>query len=389
MSEADEDFEFQLQQEAIEAAAKESSEKKEGTITTNPSVYIDPNDGTEFEWDPMRKAWFPKINDDFIARYQASYGNYVDVNKEEKREDSKLNETISNQPEPDEFGKQTKSKPSTSSANQQDLIKRSQSEQKDSEWFEVNDEHNTNVYVSNLPMDITEEEFVELMKKCGLIMKDERNQLKIKLYRDETGMPKGDGRCCYIKIESVDLALNILDGYLFRDHTIKVERAKFSLKGTYDPTRKPKRKKNNKKDKEKQKKRMEKLFDWRPEKLPTERPKNEKVVVIKNMFDPKMFEDDPKLILEYRSDLREECEEKCGSVRKVEIYDLHPDGVATIAFNEFDDSDKCIELMNGRFFAGRKLDAQHWDGKTKFKMEESEKEVEKRIEQWEKFLEQE
>lgn len=202
-------------------------------------------------------------------------------------------------------------------------------------------------------------------------------------------MPKGDGRCCYIKIESVDLALNILDGYLFRDHTIKVERAKFSLKGTYDPTRKPKRKKNNKKDKEKQKKRMEKLFDWRPEKLPTERPKNEKVVVIKNMFDPKMFEDDPKLILEYRSDLREECEEKCGSVRKVEIYDLHPDGVATIAFNEFDDSDKCIELMNGRFFAGRKLDAQHWDGKTKFKMEESEKEVEKRIEQWEKFLEQE
>lgn len=201
-------------------------------------------------------------------------------------------------------------------------------------------------------------------------------------------MPKGDGRCCYIKLESVDLALNILDGYLFRDHTIKVERAKFSLKGEFDPSKKPKKKKSNKKDKEKQKKRMEKLFDWRPDKLKGERGKNEKVVIIKNMFDPKMFETDPKMILEYRSDLREECEEKCGSVKKVEIYDLHPEGVAAITFNEFEDADKCIELMNGRFFAGRRLDAAHWDGKTKYKVQETEEEVEKRMAKWDKFLEQ-
>ena len=182
-----------------------------------------------------------------------------------------------------------------------------------------------------------------------------RNQLKIKLYRDDLGMPKGDGRCCYIKLESVQLALEILDGYLFRDHTIKVERAKFSLKGQYDPSKKPKKKKSNKRDKEKQKKRMEKLFDWRPDKLAGERAKNEKVVVISNMFDPKMFESDPKLILEYRSDLREECEAKCGSVRKVDIFDLHPDGVAMVSFNEFEDAEKCIELMDGRFFAGRRI----------------------------------
>lgn len=216
-----------------------------------------------------------------------------------------------------------------------------------------------------------------------------RNQLKIKLYRDQYGMPKGDGRCCYIKLESVDLALSILDGYVFRDHTIKVERAKFSLKGEFDPTKKPKKKKSNKRDKEKQKKRMEKLFDWRPDKLKGQREKNEKVIIIKNMFDPKMFETDPKMILEYRSDLREECEEKCGSVKKVEIYDLHPEGVAAITFNEFEDADKCIELMNGRFFAGRRLDAAHWDGKTKYKVQETEEEVEKRMAKWDEFLEQE
>lgn len=34
------------------------------------------------------------------------------------------------------------------------------------------------------------------------------------------------------------------------------------------------------------------LFDWRPEKKlePATRPKNEKVVVLKNMFSPKEFE---------------------------------------------------------------------------------------------------
>lgn len=202
-------------------------------------------------------------------------------------------------------------------------------------------------------------------------------------------MPKGDGRCCYIKLESVNLALDILDGYQFRDHTIKVERAKFSLKGDFDPTKKPKKKKANKRDKEKQKKRMEKLFDWRPDKLKGEKGKNEKVVIIKNMFDPKIFETDPKMILEYRSDLREECEEKCGPVKKVEVYDLHPDGVSAITFNEFEDANKCIELMNGRFFAGRRLDAAHWDGTTKYKVKETEEEVEKRIANWDKFLEEE
>lgn len=86
-------------------------------------------------------------------------------------------------------------------------------------------------------------------------MKDDRNQLKMKLYRDLDGNLKGDGRCCYIKVESVGLALNILDGYNFNGNTIRVERAKFALKGEYDPSKKPKR---QKKDKERMKKKIEK-----------------------------------------------------------------------------------------------------------------------------------
>lgn len=107
------------------------------------------------------------------------------------------------------------------------------------------------------------------------------------------------------------------------------------------------------------------------------------------MFDPKEFENDPRLILDYKNDLRDECSEKCGEVKKVEIYDLHPEGVAAVTFNEFEDADKCVSLMNGRWFAGRQLSAASWDGRTKFKIEETEEEIEARMKKWDDYLEKE
>lgn len=40
-------------------------------------------------------------------------------------------------------------------------------------WFDMDEEKNRNVYVSGLPLDITMEEFVEMMTKCGIVMEDE------------------------------------------------------------------------------------------------------------------------------------------------------------------------------------------------------------------------
>lgn len=37
------------------------------------------------------------------------------------------------------------------------------------------------------------------------------------------------------KPESVKLCLQLLDGSTYKDHKIKVEKAKFEMKGTYDP----------------------------------------------------------------------------------------------------------------------------------------------------------
>lgn len=70
-------------------------------------------------------------------------------------------------------------------------------------------------------------------------MKDPRtNKPKVKFYKDEQGNLKGDATCCYIKKESVELALQILDGWDLNGHKVRVERAKYELKGEFDPAKK-------------------------------------------------------------------------------------------------------------------------------------------------------
>ncbi|RWS10083.1 HIV Tat-specific factor 1-like protein [Dinothrombium tinctorium] len=383
----DDDFERQLRLEAEERLKKQSAASS--AETSNPAVYTDPNDGTIYEWDYERKAWFPKLDDLFIAKYQENYA----FNQQETQQSVVPNSNHSSSVPSPITAPTSKQQESTEdheiakSGKNKRKATSGENSRKANEvgWFEVDDEHNTNVYVSNLPLDITEEEFVEVMKKCGLLMKDDSGNFKVKLYRDSEGNLKGDALCTYIKVESVDLALQILDGYDVRGKKIKVERAKFTLKGEYDPNKKPKR---AKKDKQKMKKRIEKLFDWRPDKLPSERSKCEKTIIIKNMFDVAEFLKDPKLILDYKDDLKEECTEKCGEVKKVEIYDRNPEGVASVTFENFDSADLCVSLMNGRFFAGRQLSAAHWDGKTKYQTKETEEEAEERIKQWDQYLEQ-
>ncbi|XP_022906247.2 17S U2 SnRNP complex component HTATSF1 [Onthophagus taurus] len=329
-------------------------------------TYTD-NDGTKFFWDKEKNAWFPKINDDFMAKYQMSYG-FVDNTSTEKSKEIEI--------------KESKEEIKLEVENHKG-VKRKASEPS---WFTLDDEQNTKVYVSNLPLDTTEEEFVDLMQKYGLIMRDTiTHKMKIKMYKESgTDLFKGDALCTYIRVESVDLALKLLDGSMFKDKKIKVERAQFQLKGEYDPKLKPKTKKR--KEKQKLKRMQEKLFDWRPEKPIGERAKHEKVVIIKNLFEPKLFDEDVGLILEFQQDLREEAS-KCGEVRKVMLYDRHPGGVAQINMKEPEEADAVVLLLNNRWFGKRKLTAEIWDGKTKYKIAETEAEISERIDNWDKYLE--
>ncbi|XP_063984049.1 17S U2 SnRNP complex component HTATSF1 [Diachasmimorpha longicaudata] len=331
-------------------------------------TYTDPSDGSVYMWDREKNAWFPKIDDDFMARYQMSYG-FTDPN---------AHPPSLPVAKPDEKSKKEAEKE----------LKKIEAKRKAAEpptWFEVDEAHNTAIYISGLPLDITMDELIELVGKCGLVARDDKNKDKIKMYRDAEGNPKGDALCTYIKVESVDLALKVLDGSQMRGKTISIQRAKFQMKGQYDPTLKPKRKK---KDKDRQKKIQDKLFDWRPDRLPGEPMKCERVVIIKNLFTPEDFDKDVALLLEYQQDIRSECS-KCGDVRKVTVYDRHPEGVAQITFREPSEAQACVQLLNGRWFGQRKITADIWDGKTKYKIAETDAEIEARLDKWDKFLEQE
>ncbi|XP_015514087.2 HIV Tat-specific factor 1 homolog [Neodiprion lecontei] len=329
-------------------------------------TYTDPNDGSVYMWDRDKNAWFPKVDDEFLARYQMSYGF-----------------TDSSAAEPNIPVPQVTVDPKTEKENRKAEAKRKA--QEPSTWFEVDEAHNTAVYITGLPLDITMEELTGIVTKYGLLARDDKAKDKIKLYKDEDGQPKGDALVTYIKVESVNLALHLLDGSQIRGNTLSVQRAKFQMKGKYDPGLKPKRKKR---DKERAKKIHEKLFDWRPEPMRGEPQKCERVVVIKNLFSPADFDQEVTLLLEYQQDLRAECS-KCGDVKKVVLYDRHPEGVAQVTFKEPAEAQACIQLLNGRWFAQKKISAEIWDGKTKYKIVETEAEIEERIAKWDKFLDDE
>lgn len=255
---------LRLEKEEAERVKKEEEKKRRK----------DP-DGTEYEWDPVVKGWFPVFSDRQLIDYQLNYGQsqnqsqqasipQVNIKLEENtfylyngaffKWDFKDNKWVAAQERVYSYvdyltsiaydwnetankwePKQLPTK-STSESNQQNDNKNVNKKKRDG-WFEMEDEKNTNVYVNGLPLDITDQEFEELMSKYGIIMKDPvTHKLKIKLYKENDEV-KGDGRCCYLMPESVKLCLQLLDDSEYRGHKIHVEKAKFEQKGAFDPSK--------------------------------------------------------------------------------------------------------------------------------------------------------
>ncbi|XP_078544729.1 17S U2 SnRNP complex component HTATSF1 [Lissotriton helveticus] len=376
-SDGNEDFEEQLRLQQLYGEEGHAEQQH---------LFTDPSDGTIYEWDYDKKAWFPKITDEFLALYHANYGLPADdapcVAEPTPQKEIKPGET----PEVPDKNKEPSKDPDTSdapAAEKKEHKPKAEKRKPEPGWFQVEEERNTNVYVTGLPPDITDDEFVELMSKYGIIMRDiQTEDYKIKLYKDNQGNLKGDGLCCFLKKESVDLALKLLDDYEIRGYKLHVEAAKFQLKGDYDAKKKKKRCKDYRKKLSMQQKQL----DWRPEKKAGEtRLRHERVIIIRNMFHPTDFEEDPLVLNEIRDDLRIECE-KFGQVKKVLIFDRHPDGVASVAFKETEEADLCIAALNGRWFGGRQLSVETWDGVTDYQIEETSREREERLKGWDSFL---
>ncbi|KAI3373214.1 hypothetical protein L3Q82_006529 [Scortum barcoo] len=348
---------------------------------SDPYTYTDPEDGTVYDWDHEKKAWFPKITEDFIAAYQANYG--FTKEGEPDADSAAVSSIYPAAPEPDRKPLE-KEQPGDASQNlNQDQHEKPAKEAKqkgekrkaEPGWFDIDNNKNTNVYVSGLPPDISVEEFVELMSKCGIVMRDPITE-EYK-YSEVTACVRDS-----LQKESVALAMRLIDESEVRGYRLHVEAARFELKGQYDASKKKKKSKDYRKKLQQQQKQL----DWRPEKTGEVRKRHEKVVIIRNMFHPSDFEEDPLVLNEYREDLRTECE-KFGEVKKVILFDRHPDGVASIAFKDPEQADACILSFNGRWFGGRQLSAQLWDGTTDYQVEETTREREERLKGWSAFLE--
>lgn len=342
------------------------------------SVYVDGQhlytdaDGVVFFWEEEKKAWFPKIDDDFLAVYQTNYG-FID------------NTSITTTTTPTLSSSQVDESEKIESENNEEQKNAPTGKRKPNQpqWFEEDQSKCTKVYVSNLPDDITEEEFSEVMSKVGMIFRDPKTKkLKIKLYAESNGQLKGDGLVTYIRIESVQMAIELLDGYEVKGRKIKVQRAKFEMRGAYNPGLKPKR---SKQDKEKQKKLQDKLLDWRPDRMKGERGKHERVVILKNLFEPSEFDNNVDLIFDYQKDVREECS-KCGTVKKVIVYSTEAEGVCEVRMGDPDEADLVVQMMHKRYFGSRMLTAELWDGTTKFKIKETADENNQRLSNWDEFL---
>jgi len=85
-----------------------------------------------------------------------------------------------------------------------------QREKKKNQWYTP--KINSNIYVSGLPPDITQERLQEFFGRAGVIRIDKfSGEPKVKLYRNSDGTSKGDGLISYVKEESLLIAISLLN----------------------------------------------------------------------------------------------------------------------------------------------------------------------------------
>lgn len=109
-----------------------------------------------------------------------------------------------------------------------------------------------------------------------------------------------------------------------------------------------------------------KLADWDDDDPQQEETRASKVVILTHMFTIQELEEDPAALLEIKEDIREECE-KLGEVTNVVLYDLEPKGIVAVKFRRPESADACVDLMQGRAFDGRVVEARLSFGKERFR----------------------
>ncbi|THV05065.1 hypothetical protein K435DRAFT_774056 [Dendrothele bispora CBS 962.96] len=328
------------------------------------------DDGTEMEFDAAKGSWVPLVDEELIKKQQAAYS--VPGVDEETPAAPVLQRENKKRKEPEDYTS------ATPTSNAGPSIKRGKKDKPSEE----RKSKNTAVYVTSLPLDTTAEELAQTFSRYGVLEEDDEGEPKIKMYAKEDGSFSGDALIVYFKEESVTLALNILDESELRlgdpSSAMKVSIADFSHKqtgGGGEGQSQPRKTVDKKKASRRITKMQKKLEDWDDEDGfgPSPEPgengsaanRNSRVVVLKYMFTLEELEEDATLLLELKEDVREECS-GLGEVTNVVLYDKEKDGVMTVKFRDPLSAQACVIKMNGRFFAGRQIEASLYTGKQRF-----------------------
>ena len=305
------------------------------------------------------------------------------------------------------------------------------------------------IFAKNLPKDLTMDEAIEFFSRAGVIKKDpESREEAIKIYKDEaTGVGTGEAKVTYFRPESVPLAHSLLHEAPIRPgYSAIIEEARYKvepgmvLKGGRKRSKKNRSKRNvdsaaqldenteyhseddehsidaldsgdddstvgvlkekaNKQGEAKKsgetdtlskaqpvvvpKRKRKKMYD-QTEELGWEE-KEQKHIVLKNMFRPSQAAGDIEFYNELREEVLDEAK-KCGHVESIKVFEGNEDGVIAIKFTTGTAAEKCIALMHGRDFDHQKVIAEFYDGYTDYSVSEKDEDAKKRDDNWADWL---
>ncbi|KAK4047460.1 hypothetical protein OIV83_005372 [Microbotryomycetes sp. JL201] len=359
------------------------------------------DDGTEMEWDTLRHAWVPVLEDELVHKQQAAYSVQgtpaapviARENKRRKKDkdanhqEADVDETLASTDADSSLDPSTSS---SSSASAPTATAAAVSKNKTNNKSHDSSKSSRAVFVSQLPLTATVDQIKSVFSKAGLIMEDADGEPRIKMYKDDKGLFKGEALVVYLQEASVDLATRLLDETELElgsgQGVMKVKKAEWSKdqqqqQQTVDEAGNSARTRqgageNDQQRRQRQKKRTEKLrqklTDWSSSddeataQLKARARLNPKVVVLQGMFTLAELEEDPALLLDLKEDVREECE-TLGEVTNVNLYDKEPTGILTVRFKDELAAKACIAKMNGRYFGGRQVRAYYLDTAQKYK----------------------